>query len=149
MKIKEMFLKVFNKAFNWKMAVLALLFNGVVAGLANFGYGLSILVRAGLVQVLIAVIMAGTVSRIVQHLSRIKRPWFSYGLSFIFPLILRFVVTFIFHSLNHTPELWLTIILTVLVSAIASVGFNFGTRNLSHWRIFGTFFKIPGEEKRR
>lgn len=145
MKTKDLFLKVFHKTFNWKMGGLALVYNGTVAILTNISHGLTVSLRAGLVQMLVAAVIAGIGARIVQYFSKVKNPWLSYGLSFFIPFVLRFVFTFVGHTLNHTPELWLTVGVTVAVSSTFSVVFNFGTRNLSRVPIIGVFFKIPGE----
>lgn len=148
MKTTGSFLKVFHKTFNWKISGLALIYNGTVAILTNFGHGLVVSLRAGLVQMLVAAVAAGIGARIVQYFSKVKNPWMSYGLSFFVPFVLRFMFTFAGHKLNHTPELWLTVGVTVAVSSTLSVVFNFGTRNLSRVPIIGGFFRIPGEGKK-
>jgi len=119
---------LYYNAFNPKFAAISAVVNGAIAfGVNREHEGLEMLAAGG-TQAIVSFISTGFTARLVQHFSPIKNRIISYSLGSLVPAAATFVMSYVGHEINGTPELLESCIAPVFISYTTSHVTNFITR---------------------
>ncbi|MBS3124051.1 hypothetical protein J4437_05465 [Candidatus Woesearchaeota archaeon] len=128
MNLEEKIYSLYYQSFNAKFALISASFNGPIASLVNYSHGPVEMIMAGSIQALSSFISTGITARLVQHFSPIDNKLISYFFGSLVPATATFLLSYVGHKINQTPELLESCITPTLISYVTSYGTNFITR---------------------
>jgi len=118
----------YHNVFNIKFAIISAACNGLIAMMVNGSYGPKEYLMAGLAQATSSFLSTGITARAVQHFSPIKSAPVSYFWGSLIPATMTFVMSFLAHHWNGTPEVLVSCVAPTLISYTTSYVTNFLTR---------------------
>ena len=121
--------------FNWKLALVSAIFQGVMVAWINWDYSIVEYLRAGGSQAILSFSSTGVTAGLAQLISgRIRNPWPAYFLGSAVPAAMTFVFAVATHWLNGTPEFFWSCLGPTALSGSTSLCVNFAARALVHRR---------------
>ncbi len=132
--------------FNWKLAIVSAIFQGVIVGWINGDHSIVEYLRAGFSQALMSALSTGVTAGVAQRISeKIDGPMSAYFWGSAIPAAMTFAFSAGVHWLNDTPEFLASCLWPTFVSSTTSLCVNFAARNLVHqpgWRWIEKFILI-------
>jgi len=120
--------KFYDNIFNIKFAAISAPVNGLIAAAVNSSHGTLEAIASGGTQAAASFLSTGFTARLVQHFSPIKNIFASYSLGSLVPGAATFILSYIGHSINETPERLESCIAPTIISLSTSLVTNFITR---------------------
>ena len=118
----------YNNMFNIKFAAISAPVNWLIAAAVNASHGTLEALASGGTQAVASFLSTRFTARLVQHFSPIRNRFASYSLGNLVPGTATFVLSYIGHSINETPERLESCIAPTVISLGTSLVTNFITR---------------------
>lgn len=124
---------LYHNVFNWKLAAMSAMTNGLIAMLANSNHSPGEYFSAGIGSAIVGFFSTGITGRVVQHFSAVKPEIKSYFLGSVIPAAMTCAGYLLVHWWINTPELFLTVAYPVLLSFGTSFITNLATKSNNRW----------------
>lgn len=152
---RKKFLWIYFNFFNLKLGWLAIPIIGSLVTLINLEHGLAEALRAGAIGGFTGLLVTGVMTRVIQHFALWQKRIWSYFLGSGIPTGVTMIMHLTGQGINHTPELFWSVIAPTLLTFFSSIGLNFGTFFFNqhpnyHGPLAGFFkylFIIPGRKQ--
>ncbi|HEY4517129.1 MAG TPA: hypothetical protein VJG64_04255 [Candidatus Paceibacterota bacterium] len=119
--------------FNWKLALVSGIFQGVMVALINWDHGIIEYLRAGGSQAPVSALLTGVTAGVAQLIScKIQKPLPAYFWGSAVPAAMTLVFVALAHFLNGTPEFLWSCFAPTALSGSTSLFVNLAARNLAH-----------------
>lgn len=128
MELNNTLKTLYHSSFNPKFAAISAVANGTIAGGVNHAHGSLEMLAAGVTQAVASFISTGITARIVQHFSPIENRFISYFFGSLIPATATFLISYVGHEINGTPELLESCVAPTLISYATSYVTNYITR---------------------
>ncbi len=124
--------------FNWKLALVSAIFQGVMVAGINWDHGIIESLRAGASQAPVSALLTGVTAGVAQLIAcKIQKPLPAYFWGSAVPAAVTLAFVAPTHLLNGTPEFLWSCFAPTALSGSTSMSVNFAARNLAHrpgWR---------------
>lgn len=128
MELSDKIVGLYHHMFNAKFALISAACNGPIAAYVNQSYGFDEMVWAGSAQAVSSFLSTGITARMVQHFSPIENKYTSYFFGSLIPASTTFLLSYIGHKINGTPEVLESCVAPTLISYFTSYMTNYITR---------------------
>ncbi len=124
----EKLVEIYHNLFNSKYAVISAVCNGSIAYYVNNEHGIEAAISAAFTQAAASFFSTGFTARLVQHFSPIENKIKSYLLGSFIPAAGTFLLSYIGHQVNDSPEILNSCIAPTAISFTTSFVTNYITR---------------------
>jgi hypothetical protein len=128
MGLERMLTNIYHNSFNIKFAIISAGFNGPIAAAVNHNHSSLEMLTAGTTQAVSSFISTGVTARLVQHFSPFENKYFSYFFGSTIPATATFLLSYVGHYLNDTPEALYSCFAPTIISLTTSLVTNYITR---------------------
>lgn len=124
---QKIFTWLYHNFFNLKLGWLAIPIIGGMVAILNSRHGPTEALRAGAVAGFTGLFVTGVMTRIIQHFALWQKRTWSYFFGTGIPTGVTLIMHLTGQGLNHTPELFWSVITPTLLTFFSGIVLNFGT----------------------